>query len=291
MSTLIKTVKATAASVLCAALILSALTGCGLSETPGPGSTSAGTGNPVLQYSSAPELTAAKAKMGVRTGSIQDAYTKEYIPDTDILYFEDIADMIAALKSNKIDGFMTTTPRVPFILRDNEGLAAFELPGPQDNTAFMVARTEFGKRLLPTLNEYIAECRASGLFEEIYNSWFYADQAYPEIIKTSDLHNVNGVIRYAAQGNMEPVSLIQGSELTGFEMDILTRFCKEYGYALEVSELNISGILAGITSGKYDLGGGGLAITEERRQSIDFTDSYYSYGQWIIVRALSENAD
>ncbi|HWQ75427.1 MAG TPA: ABC transporter substrate-binding protein/permease, partial [Syntrophomonas sp.] len=241
----------------------------------------------VPEYASAQELDKAKAKMGVRTGSIQDAYTKDYLPHASISYFEDIADMIAALNSRKIDGFMTTTPRVPFILKDNTHLTAFELKGPHDDTAFMVARTKFGGDLLPQLNEYIASCRQSGLFDEIYNGWFHAGKGneYPTIIDPGDLPNINGVIRYAAQGNTEPISFMIGSELTGFEMDILTRFCKENGYALEITESNIAGMLAGITTGKYDVAGGALAITEERRQSVDFTDSHYSYGQWIIVRS------
>jgi polar amino acid transport system substrate-binding protein len=193
--------------------------------------------------------------------------------------------MIVALNSEKIDGFMTTTLRVPFILRDNASLAAFELQGPFDQLAVMVARTDFGAELLPKINEFIASSRKSGLFQEMYDAWFHAQDGYPEIISPSELPQTNGVIRYAAQAGNEPISLMKGMDMVGFEMDILTHFCKEYGYGLEVTELNLPGMLAGISSGKYDLAGGGLAITEERRQSADFTDSYYSLGQWIVVRA------
>ena len=239
---------------------------------------------PQPEYASAQELNAAGASMGVRTGSIQDAYTKQYMPNASILYFDDISDMIVALNSGKIDGFMTTTLRVPFILRDNDNLAAFELQGPSDRLAIMVARTDFGAELLPKINAFIASSRESGLFQQMYDAWFHAQEAYPEIILPTDLPGTNGVIRYAAQAGNEPISLMRGMEMVGFEMDILTRFCKEYGYGLEVTELNLSGMLAGIASGKYDMAGGGLAITKERRQSADFTDSYYSLGQWIIVR-------
>lgn len=239
------------------------------------------------EFASALELGAAGANLGVRTGSIQDAYTKEYIPNANILYFDNISDMIVALNSCKIDGFMTTALRVPFILRDNANLAAFELQGPSDNLAIMVARTDFGAELLPKINAFIASSRESGLFRQVYDAWFRAqEEGYPEIIPPKDLPNTNGTIRYAAQAGNEPISLMRGMDMVGFELDILTRFCKGYGYGLEVTELNISGMLAGIASGKYDMAGGGLVITEERRQSADFTDSYYSQGQWIIVRGM-----
>ena len=245
--------------------------------------------NPRPEFSSSQELNIAKAKMGVRTGSIQDAYTAQYLPGTSILYFEGISDMILALTSGKIDGFMTVATRVPFILRENEKLAAFELEGPLDHVAFMSAPTDFSRELLLQLNSYILTAKSSGLFDEIYDKWFKAKDSYPEVISASELTGDRGTIRYAAQANMEPISFMQAGDLTGLELDLLSRFCQEYGYGLTVTESNIAGMLAGITSGKYDLAGGGLAITEERRQSVDFTESYHSYSQWIITRALADS--
>ncbi len=194
--------------------------------------------------------------------------------------------MILALTSGKIDGFMTVATRVPFILRENERLAAFELEGPLDHVAFMSARTDFSHEVLLQLDSYILTAKSSGLFEELYDKWFNAKDTYPQVIDGSQLPNEKGIIRYAAQSNMEPISFMLEGRLTGLELDLLSRFCQQYGYGLTVTESNIAGMLAGITSGKYDLAGGGLAITEERRQSVDFTESYHSYGQWIITRAL-----
>lgn len=242
----------------------------------------------VSEFSSTQALNASNRKMGVRTGSIQDAYTAQYLPEASILYYEGISDMIVALTSGKIDGFMTVTTRVPFILRENAKLAALELEGPLDHVAFMAARADFSQELLVQLNAYIVSIKENGLFAELYAQWFTATDHYPEVIALSALSAENGTIRYAAQGNMEPISFMLGGELTGLELDLLSRFCQEYGYGLTVTESNIAGMLAGITSGKYDLAGGGLAITEERRQSVDFSESYHSYGQWIITRAAGE---
>ena len=121
--------------------------------------------SPQPEYASTRDMNAAKAKMGVRTGSIQDAYTAQYLPDTSILYFEGISDMILALTSNKIDGFMTVATRVPIILRENTKLAAIELEGPQDHVAFMSDRTDFSRVLLERLNAYILSIEENGIFD------------------------------------------------------------------------------------------------------------------------------
>lgn len=241
---------------------------------------------PVSEFASAQAMNAARAKMGVRTGSIQDAYTAQYLPDASVLYFEGISDMIVALTSGKIDGFMTVATRVPIILRENNKLAAIELEGPLDHVAFMSARSDFSRGVLTELDAFILSLKETGLFDDLYDQWFKAEDVYPELIPKSQLSGEKGSIRYAAQANMEPISFMEGGDLTGLELDLLSRFCRDYGYSLEVTESNIAGMLAGITSGKYDLAGGGLAITEERRQSVDFSESYYAYGQWIITRAV-----
>jgi|GEM_PF-918509 len=162
--------------------------------------------DPQPEFSSPQQMNTAKAKMGVRTDSIQDAYTAEYLSDTSILYFEGISDMIIALTTGKIDGFMTVATRVPFILRENEKLAAFELEGPLDHVAFMSARTDFSREVLLELDSYILTAKNSGLFEELYDKWFNAKDTYPQVIDGSQLTDERGIIRYAAQSNMEPTS-------------------------------------------------------------------------------------
>ena len=202
--------------------------------------------NPVSEFSSPEAMNAANSKMGVRTGSIQDAYTAQYLPDTSIYYYEGLSDMIVALTSGKIDGFMTVATRVPLILRENQKLAAIELEGPQDHVAFMSARTEFSRDLLVKLNAYILSIQKSGLFDELYDEWFEAEDRYPQVIATADLPGEKGTIRYVAQGNMEPISFMEGGDLTGLELDMLSRFCQAYGYGLSVTESNIAGMLAGL---------------------------------------------
>jgi polar amino acid transport system substrate-binding protein len=43
-------------------------------------------------------------------------------------------------------------------------------------------------------------------------------------------------------------------------------------------------IIAAVTSGKADFGAAGMTVTEERLQNIDFTDTYTTASQVMIVR-------
>ena len=55
------------------------------------------------------------------------------------------------------------------------------------------------------------------------------------------------------------------------------------GYAREIEDMEFDSIIAAVVSGKADFGMAGMTVTEERMQQIDFTDTYCTAAQNIIV--------
>jgi len=51
-------------------------------------------------------------------------------------------------------------------------------------------------------------------------------------------------------------------------------FCQKYGYTIELSDISFASSLAGLAVGKYDLVCGGLYMTPERKESVNFSDPY-----------------
>ena len=60
--------------------------------------------------------------------------------------------------------------------------------------------------------------------------------------------------------------------------------CDVLGYELKVEDMEFDAIINAIQSGKADIGVAGMTVTEDRLQSVDFTDSYASSKQVIIVK-------
>jgi polar amino acid transport system substrate-binding protein len=60
----------------------------------------------------------------------------------------------------------------------------------------------------------------------------------------------------------------------GFEIEVLYMFCKEYGYNVNISDVSFASGLAGLASEKYDLVCGGLYMTPERKESVNFSNPY-----------------
>src|SRR5690625_5259930 len=78
-------------------------------------------------------------------------------------------------------------------------------------------------------------------------------------------------------------------ELIGFDIDLINALAEEAGIEIEFEVLEVDGIVAGVSSGRFDIAIAGMTITEEREKSIDFTQPYYEAG--LILAVLDGNED
>ena len=76
----------------------------------------------------------------------------------------------------------------------------------------------------------------------------------------------------------------------GIDVEIAGKIAEKLGMELEIVDTEFGSIIGGVQSGKYDMGMAGMTVTEERLESIDFTDSYAKGIQVVIVKADSEYA-
>ena len=73
-------------------------------------------------------------------------------------------------------------------------------------------------------------------------------------------------------------------------MELMLLFAQEYGYQLDLSHMTFDAILPGVTTGKYDIGTGAFTITEERAQSVDFSESHLTVDVFMVVKAETDSA-
>ena len=76
----------------------------------------------------------------------------------------------------------------------------------------------------------------------------------------------------------------------GIDVEIAALIAEELGLELEIVDIDFGAIVAGVATGKYDMGMAGLTVTEERKESVNFTNSYAKGIQSVIVKADSAYA-
>jgi len=73
------------------------------------------------------------------------------------------------------------------------------------------------------------------------------------------------------------------NEYAGIDVEIAELIAEELGMELEVADIDFGAITGGVQTGKYDFGMAGLTVTDERKESVDFTISYANGIQSVIV--------
>ena len=74
----------------------------------------------------------------------------------------------------------------------------------------------------------------------------------------------------------------------GIDVEIATAIAEKLGLELVVDDMDFASVIAAVQSGKADMAMAGLTVNEERKKNIDFTDSYATGVQVIIVPEGSE---
>lgn len=72
--------------------------------------------------------------------------------------------------------------------------------------------------------------------------------------------------------------------IVGFDVEIAKEIAKDLGVKLEVKEMDFKGLLGALQSGNVDFVLAGMTPTEERKQSVDFSNVYYTAVQKVVVR-------
>ncbi|NHC40199.1 transporter substrate-binding domain-containing protein [Bacillus sp. MM2020_1] len=94
----------------------------------------------------------------------------------------------------------------------------------------------------------------------------------------------NGVIEIGIEGAYPPFNYFDKSnKLIGFDVDIANEITKRMGVKPNYVATPWDTIIGGLQSKKYAIIISSMAITEERKQKVDFTDPYYHTGAQLFV--------
>ena len=224
----------------------------------------------------------AGLRAGAVDGSIQYKYISENVEDPVFYYLDSVTDEAMALKQGKID-FYFDMPQAFAQLEDQypELMAVPGLSVPIGSIGFCFGKTARGQALQEEMNAFLREITESGEIEEIRDYWFSG--GVKENVSIPD-QGEKGMIRFAETAHTAPFGYMQYGRLTGYEPDLVARFCREKGYGLSYDISNTAGVLAAVQSGKSDIGASTFIATPERKESMYFSDSTLELTYSVIMR-------
>lgn len=115
------------------------------------------------------------------------------------------------------------------------------------------------------------------------------DAEAAEDTETAEVTTVEpGVLTMGTNATFPPYEYKDGDDIVGIDADIAQAMADKLGLKLEIVDMDFDSLIASIQSGKIDMSLAGMTVTEERKQNVDFTDSYATGVQVIIVKDDSD---
>ena len=222
--------------------------------------------------------------VGAINGGVNGFIVQEKLPKVQVTYYNSYVDLATAVESNKIDAI--TEDSCTLIYHNNQtGNKLRVLDGFLKSFQFgyTFGKTDKGRALCSEVNEYIEKIRDNGTLKEIDRNWMDADGAREMGVDYTRLPAKKGVLKMATTATSPPFSYVVDGTLVGYDLDIIARFCQEYGYGLEPVSMSFDGLMPAVASGKCDIGGSQISITEERKESVEFSAPYYDAGTVVAV--------
>lgn len=92
-----------------------------------------------------------------------------------------------------------------------------------------------------------------------------------------------GVLTLATSADFPPYEFYDGEQIVGIDVEIAQAIADYLGWELQVEDMDFNAIVPSVQNGKYDIGMAGLTVDADRDLVVDFSDSYATGIQSIIV--------
>ena len=93
----------------------------------------------------------------------------------------------------------------------------------------------------------------------------------------------SGKLIMATNAAFPPYEYIEGNQIVGIDAEIAGAIAAKLGLELQIDDMEFDSIIESVKGGKADIGLAGMTVTEERKEVVNFTTSYATGVQVVIV--------
>jgi polar amino acid transport system substrate-binding protein len=233
-------------------------------------------------------------KVGVQSGTTGEGWAKENLEPNgvEVVAYDDILLAFSALQAGDVDGVINDLPISQDVVKDEtRGLVIVEEITTDETYGFAFNKDDAVLR--DSVNWALAEVIADGTYDTIYESWFGAPpMSYPEAESgitekpagEMDLITA-GKIVVGSDTAFPPFENVEGGEVVGFDVDLMKAIGEKLGVDVEFKSYKFDALITGVQAGtEFDMVASAMTITDERKQSVDFSDPYINSNQSLAVK-------
>lgn len=229
------------------------------------------------------DLAQLKGKeFAVPTGTVADKLVLSKIPDAKFKYFNSVLDACMAVKAGKADAAAYDEPILKNIAGKNPGIKVIPEMITVDNYGFAVQLSN--AELKSSVDAIVTELKSGSGYNALIERWLPKEGA-PKPMPEIPLSGNNGVLRFGTSAITEPFSFIDGTQkIVGIDIEIASLVAQKLGKKLEIVNMDFGAMIPALISGKVDMIGACITITDERAKSVLFSIPYYTGGIAALVK-------
>lgn len=237
-----------------------------------------------------PTAVLTDAKIGVQLGTTGDLYIDGDIADgllgsAELVRYSKGMEAVQALMQGKVDAVVIDNEPAKVFVEENEGLKILDTAYTEEDYAICIAKDN--TELKDQFNQAIAELKEDGTLQSLLDYYINGVEG-AEPYSSPEGITYDGKLIMATNAEFPPYEYHDSSTgedvIMGLDVDFARAICDKLGKELEVQDMAFDSIIAAVQSGKADFGAAGMTVTDERLESIDFTDSYCTGVQVVIVK-------
>lgn len=163
---------------------------------------------------------------------------------------------------------------------DTPAVKVIEIELTEEEYAFGVKKDD--PELLASVNEFIAEIKENGTFDEILNKYF--GDGTPEAVVPVEEDSSKDQLVVVTNAEFAPFEYMEGDKYYGVDMEIAAALAESLGKELVIKNVDFESVCSNIDAGYGDIAMAGLTVNEERTEFVTFSESYYGASQYLIVK-------
>ncbi len=226
--------------------------------------------------SSADQLNDEQYTIAVSTGSAAASVIPERFPHANIVYSNADSDAYLMVQTGKADAYAHDRNTLEYAIASN-GIDGFKiLDKAYDPIAIAVGvNPQYSDELLPTLNAFIRQLKEDGTLADMRKRWIVrGDDTMPDIPAPVS-PDPDRVIKIGTAGLVPPMTYYgENNEITGFDIELIKRYAHYANVNVEIEVMGFDALVNGLQSERLHLVFSDLNATEDRKKSVDFSDSY-----------------
>jgi ABC-type amino acid transport substrate-binding protein len=197
--------------------------------------------------------------------------------------FEDTPTALTELVNGGVDAVVADSPVVLEYIKNNPqaNLRAFGDPR-FDREFYGVAMRQEDTDLHDLINEGLANVRDEGIYDLIFNKYFGDGTDYEVAASDNRLGLTYTVAMDMAYAPFEFIG--DDGNPAGFDVDLIRAIAANMGFEVNLVNTAWDGIIPSLLAGSSDMIISAMTITEERSQSVQFSDPYFEASQFVAVK-------